>query len=290
MMGAVLPASTEFVLLLEPGLSPVSADPNQLHQVLMNLCMNAQQALHGRPGRIELGLSPVNLHANEVPGLPGLKPGPHVRLTVRDTGMGMSEEVQRQIFDPFFTTKAPGEGTGLGLAVVHGIVKGHEGAIRVRSQLGAGTTFEIFLPAIPGARPVPAPLQEQVTVSTGSRILIVDDDIPVAQILVKVLTKAGYHVSVHHRPQDALEEFTRNPAAFDLLISDHTMPVMTGFELIRSVRGLRQDLPTILITGLGDSWAKADIAAAGINLVVSKPFDLAAIVSSVEQLLRKARI
>jgi signal transduction histidine kinase len=219
MLRAALPTTTELVLSLEPNLPAVLADPNQVHQVLMNLCTNAQQALRSRPSRIELGLCAMNLNADEVSSLPGLLPGPPARLTVQDNGMGMSEEVKRQIFDPFFTTKAPGEGTGLGLALVHGIVKGHEGAIRVHSRVGEGTRFEIFLPALSReAQPSPPHKPESITVSPGARILLVDDDVPVAQILVKVLSKAGYQLTVHHRPQRPrrIRQKSRRFRSFDI--------------------------------------------------------------------------
>jgi CheY-like chemotaxis protein len=203
---------------------------------------------------------------------PDLRPGPHVRLSVSDNGSGMTEDVQKRIFDPFFTTKVPGEGTGLGLSVVHGIVKDHEGTILVRSQPGAGSTFEIYLPARI------AEVADEIAPTTagprgnGEHILLVDDDAAVTRAISKTLEQAGYRVTAHTQPQKALDEFRFSPQAFDLVITDLSMPGLTGLQVSQQMLRLRPALPIMLVTGFGGEWEQGSLENAGIRKVVLKPF------------------
>jgi CheY-like chemotaxis protein len=203
---------------------------------------------------------------------PDLRPGPHVRLSVSDNGSGMTEDVQKRIFDPFFTTKVPGEGTGLGLSVVHGIVKDHEGTILVRSQPGTGSTFEIYLPArISGVADEIAPTTAGPR-GNGAHILLVDDDVAVTRAISRTLEQAGYRVTAHTQPQAALDEFRFSPEAFDLVITDLSMPGLTGLQVSQQMLRLRPALPIMMVTGFGGEWEQGSLDGAGIRKVVLKPF------------------
>jgi len=272
LLRSALPATLQIVYEAEPNLPPVLADSTQIHQVLMNLCSNAEHALRGRQGRIEIRLNAVTVDEPFARSHPDLRPGPHVRLSVSDNGSGMTEDVQKRIFDPFFTTKVPGEGTGLGLSVVHGIVKDHEGTILVRSQPGAGSTFEIYLPArIMEVADAIAPTNAGPR-GTGEHILLVDDDAAVTRAISKTLEQAGYRVTAHTQPQTALDEFRFSPQAFDLVITDLSMPGLTGLQVSQQMLRLRPGLPIMLVTGFGGEWEQGTLENAGIRKVVIKPF------------------
>jgi signal transduction histidine kinase/CheY-like chemotaxis protein/ligand-binding sensor domain-containing protein len=272
LLRSALPATIQIVYEAERNLPPVLADSTQIHQVLMNLCSNAEHALRGRQGRIEIRLNAVTVDEPFALSHPDLHPGPYVRLSVSDNGSGMTDDVQKRIFDPFFTTKVPGEGTGLGLSVVHGIVKDHEGIIVVRSQPGAGSTFEIYLPARI------AEVADEIAPTTagprgnGEHILLVDDDAAVTRAISKTLEQAGYRVTAHTQPQKALDEFRFSPQAFDLVITDLSMPGLTGLQVSQQMLRLRPALPIMLVTGFGGEWEQGSLENAGIRKVVLKPF------------------
>jgi signal transduction histidine kinase len=285
LLRSALPSTIQIVYHAEPGLPPVLADPTQILQVVMNLCSNAEHALRGRQGCIEIKLDSVAIDEAYAQRHPDLRPGRYTRLSVHDNGTGMTEDIQKRIFDPFFTTKAPGEGTGLGLSVVHGIVKDHEGAILVHSQPGEGTTFEVHLPAQMADTVPEIALTTSGPRGRGEHILLVDDEAPVTRALSKTLEQAGYHVTAHTQPQTALEEFRFAPQTFDLVITDLTMPGLTGLQFSQQVQRIRPDLPIMLVTGFGGEWEQQNLESLGIRKVVIKPFHPQAILWLVHDVL-----
>jgi PAS domain S-box-containing protein len=248
LLRASLPSTIDFRQFTDAAPAVILADPTQIHQVLLNLCTNAEHAMRGRGGVLDLHLRTVDLDADFTGAHPPLQPGPHVKVTIRDSGHGMPYDVQARIFEPFFTTKPPGEGTGLGLAVVHGIVTGHGGAITVESAPGRGTRFDLYFPRcddLAAARPSPqAPLRGQ-----GEHLLLVDDEAAIVRLWTVSLTDLGYRVTAHTDSRAALEAFRNTPDAFDLVITDQTMPQLTGEALAQELLRLRPRLPIILCTG-----------------------------------------
>jgi signal transduction histidine kinase/CheY-like chemotaxis protein len=271
LLRSALPSTIEIKQNLQHT-SPVLADPTQIHQVMMNLCTNAEHAMHGRPGQLEIGLVATHVDAAFAQLHPELRVGEYVRLSVRDTGCGMSPELLGRVFEPFFTTKEPGRGTGLGLAVVHGIVKSHDGAILVQSKLGEGTEFQIFLPAQLRSATTPAPeIKPSPVRGQGQHILLVDDEPSVANVVGLLLTQTGYRVTTKTSPQEAWQVFRAQPADFDLLFTDLTMPGMTGVELARQVFAVRADLPVVLTTGFGGDAVTDALVETNIGKVLQKP-------------------
>ena len=271
LLRASLPTTIEIRRNIEPDTGIIEADPTQIHQVLINLCTNAAHAMNNKGGVLEVAIRNVEV-GNEDIGLkyPNVPPGHYVLLTIRDTGHGMSAEVVERIFDPYFTTKEKGEGTGLGLAVVHGIVKSYGGVITVYSEIGKGSTFNIYLPAI--EKKVEEEKETVEAIPTGhQRILFVDDEPALVDIGKKMLEHLGHEVVVRTSSLEALEAFRNNPERFDLVISDKTMPQMTGFDLARELKQIRPDIPIILCTGFSDTTDSAKAKAMGISGLVMKP-------------------
>jgi CheY-like chemotaxis protein len=258
------------------------ADPTQIHQLIMNLCTNARDAMENIDGTLTVILESITMGAEEAARYPRLVPGRFCKLTVCDTGQGIPSHVMEKIFDPFFTTKGEGRGTGMGLAVVHGIVERIGGAITVDSKPGEGTCFVIFLPVI-AEKPsdvVPAALK----VPGGTeRILFVDDEPFQTDLGRQMLGRLGYRVSAHTRSPDAWKAFEADPEAYDLVITDMTMPEMTGDELARRIMTLRPDLPVILCTGYSERVSEEAAEAMGIRGFVMKPV----VIRELALLLRK---
>ena len=250
LLRSALPSTIEIVQRLSPT-PPVLADPTQIHQVMMNLCTNAEHAMRGRPGRLEITLEPKEVDEAFAKQNPDLRPGQYARLCVRDNGCGMPGELLDRIFEPFFTTKEPGQGTGLGLSVVHGIVKSHDGVILVQSQPGQGTEFQIFLPVQEKSQTAPPQASKPAPSGSGQHILLVDDEPSICNVLSQMLSRTGYLVTAHSDPHEALKEFLARPAEFDLLFTDLTMPGMTGVDLAKRIYEVRPDLPVVLTTGFG---------------------------------------
>ena len=247
------------------------ADATQIDQILMNLSTNAAHAMRERGGVLGISLMSVNVDQNAASLHADLKPGPYLRLTVTDTGEGMSREIMERIFEPFFTTKQQNGGTGMGLAVVHGIVKNHGGAITVYSEAGKGSTFNIFFPRISGAFSMAA--LSSADIPTGKeRILLVDDEEPVLRSERTMLESLGYRVAAVAGSDEALNLFRAQPDAFDLVITDQTMPVMTGSELSRQIIRIRSDIPIILCTGFSEAIDEDKTTREGISRFVMKPF------------------
>jgi PAS domain S-box-containing protein len=279
-----LPTSIKIETHIEASASAVMANATQMHQVMMNLVINAAHALGGEPGRITIRLDARELDAAAAASLPELAPGPHVRLEVTDTGCGMDESVMARMFEPFFTTKRVGEGTGLGLAVVHGIIRAHRGAIKVQSQVGAGTTFEIFLPAT-GQAAARGVSRRNFRRGHGEHVLLVDDEEAVGRSTEIFLGRIGYRVTFLTSPEAALARFEANLAEFDAVITDHQMPGMTGLVLARRMLARRPDLPVTITSGfIGGVGVdpKGDVAIHLLN----KPIEFEVMATHLSRILR----
>jgi signal transduction histidine kinase len=283
---ATIPKSIEIKeqVMAQPAL--VVADPTQIHQVLMNLCSNAAHAMREKGGVLEVSLTQVDVDAEMAAQHLELNPGPYIRLTVSDTGHGMDREVRERAFDPFFTTKKPGEGTGMGLSVVHGIVKNHDGVILLYSEVGMGTTVHVFLPRIQGE--VQSKVASLGPIPTGKeRILLVDDEEIQVRSLQNMLERLGYRVIGKTDPREVLEIFKAQPDAFDLLITDQTMPHLTGGKLAQELLGIRPDLPIILCTGFSEVIHEEDAKALGIREFAMKPLTVRDMADRIRRALGK---
>ncbi|MGQ9663429.1 MAG: PAS domain S-box protein [Kiritimatiellia bacterium] len=282
-----LPSTIELVERIDPACSPVSADPVQIHQVIMNLATNAYHAMRAKGGILEVELKEVEVTPQEASSDLKLAPGRYARITVRDTGHGIDQKTLERIFDPFFSTKAPAEGTGLGLAVVHGIVENHGGVIRVASQPGTGTTFTILLPLCEQEESVPTVQDVNRPPKGTERILFVDDEEQIVASHTTALKRLGYSVTACHSANEALAVFRLDPYAFDVVITDQTMPRMTGHDLAQAFLRIRPDIPIILCTGFNDA-ATAQLAyKAGIHEFLAKPVSIQALAQSIRKVLAK---
>jgi PAS domain S-box-containing protein len=287
LLRASLPSTITLQYYGKPGGGPVLADPAQMHQVVMHLGANAADAMRQTGGRLEVSLDTVQVLA-EAANPPYLAPGAHVRLRVRDTGCGMSPEVQERIFEPFFTTKDVGEGTGLGLATVHGIVSSHGGTITVSSRRGRGTTFTVYFPqwerAQAPATPAPVPpLQAQ------GCALMIDDEAMLVQLGCTQLKRLGYEAVGCTDSRVALDTFRATPRRFDFVITDSTMPGMTGMTLARELQRLRPDLPVILCSGSHEGLAPERVAAQGIAAVLLKPWTPQELAHAIQQVCQASQ-
>jgi len=249
----------------------IFADPTQIHQIVMNLCTNAIQAMPEK-GLLKLMLSEVFIDEKTASGFTNINPGSYVKLTVSDTGDGIPAEILNRIFDPYFTTKELGKGTGMGLAVVQGIIKAHSGMINVYSEPGKGTTFSVYLPKID--EEIKDKMRTIEPLPTGSeRIMFVDDDEVLIDMTKKIITSLGYTVNAQKNSREALDSFRKNPDAFDLVITDYTMPHMTGYELSKDILRIRPDIPIILCTGFSEAISSEQAKEAGIREFIMKPID-----------------
>ena len=247
----------------------------QLQQLLMNLATNAWQALRGAPGSIEIGLDEREIEDGEAATRGGLEPGSYVRLWVRDDGCGMDEATRRRIFEPFFTTKPVGQGTGLGLAVVHGIVRSLGGAIDVTSAPGEGSLFELLLPEVDHeSRPTPLDAVPPGPVGRGQRVLYIDDDEVMAVMVQGLLQHLGYAGTCTRDAQQAIDLVARDPSAFDAVVTDFNMPGRTGLDVARELAAIRPDLPVVISTGFASDELRAQAARLGVRAVMQKEHTL----------------
>jgi signal transduction histidine kinase/ActR/RegA family two-component response regulator len=288
LLRAAIPASIEIEALVDPGLPAVMADATQIHQVVMNLAANAAAAMSRGPGRLRVRCSAVELDEAMSTDV-GLSPGRFVRLVVEDSGCGMTPEVQERIFDPFFTTKGPGEGTGLGLSVVHGIVKAHEGAIVVDSHVGEGTAFWIYLPALSEPHPSGEKPRARSIEGRGEHVLCIDDEPALVELLRDQLVTLGYRVTAHRSPLAALSDFRSRPVEFDVVLTDLTMPAMSGADLAEEIFKLRPDLPIVMATGYGHVMTEARSRELGLRPLLHKPFTMATLGEAIQDALASAR-
>jgi PAS domain S-box-containing protein len=286
LLRATIPTTVEIKSVLKTNAPPILADATQIHQVVMNLCMNAWHAMKNRPGQLEIRVDQRVLDDEFVRVHPELKAGPHLQMSITDTGCGMNRETASRIFEPFFTTKGPNEGSGLGLAVVHGIVRSHHGAIIVRSEPNVGTTFDLYFPEYLGTEvsPLERPLG-QAPQGRSEHVLFVDDDESLARLGAKVLKKFGYVVSAFSSSKEALAALRATPDDFDLVVSDLAMPEMSGLDLAREIRRLRPNLPIILTSGFVDQAVQEIIQTIGIQQVLPKPVRVETLIRTVHQVL-----
>ena len=264
--------------------SAALADPTQIHQVIMNLFTNAAHAMRPSGGQLKIELSDVLLGGSFIEQHPYLSPGEYIKLRVIDTGHGMEKAILERIFDPFFTTKERGEGTGMGLAVVLGIVKSHGGTITVESELGKGATFNVFLPVI--LQEVDHDIQTKAPIQTGTeRILFIDDEKSLVDLGQQILERLGYDVTIRTSSVEALELFMEQPQKFDLVITDMTMPNMTGDELAAKLMNIRADIPVILCTGYSERISRERAHGLGIKEFILKPIVMRELAKTVRSVL-----
>ncbi len=294
LMRSLLPAGVRLLTRLSKEPLPALVDATQMQQVLMNLCTNAWQAFAGRSGEVTVALERVALDAAQALQLGALEPGTYARLSVADNGPGMDEVTQRRVFEPFFTTKAPGTGTGLGLAVVHGIVKAHRGAIGLTSQPGAGTRFDVYLPlAASAAAPLPdlavMPPPAPAAAPEGRHVVYIDDYEALVFLVGRLLRKQGYRVSTFESGEAALAWFSQHPREpVDLLVTDQNMPGMAGVEVVRELRRLRPALRMAIVSGHVSDTLIAEAASAGVDDVLAKQDSMDALGAAIRGLLEPA--
>ena len=290
MMRALLPMGVQQLSNMSAEPLLVHADATQLQQVLMNLCTNAWQSMDGRSGNIHVGLSAVAVDAELAYELGGMAPGDYACLSVADDGPGMDKATQQRIFEPFFTTKAPGDGTGLGLAVVHGIVKTHLGAISVQSEPGQGTRFDIYLPRLSAAvsdgpnadltRP-----QALAKATKGRHVVYIDDYEAMVFLVGRLLRKRGYEVSTFTSGEDAMAWLRDDAGKVDIVVTDQNMPGISGIEVAAQVKRLRPGLRTVLITGHVSEDLLAQAAEVGVHEVMGKQDSMAELGEAIGELL-----
>jgi PAS domain S-box-containing protein len=285
MLRASLPSTIEIQQNITAESGVIMADPTQIHQIMMNLCTNAYHAMEKTGGVLSVSLAEMEYEASGMGKDTELPPGKYLQLTVSDTGQGMESHVMERIFDPYFTTKKPGEGTGLGLAVVHGIVKGHGGSISVESEVGEGTTFQILLPRIEHTKKMAESEEPGLIPEGNERILLVDDDESLAETGKEMLEHLGYKVVIRTSSIEALKLFSSQPDKFDLVITDHTMPKMTGVDLAKELMQIRPDIPVILCTGYSKLITKEKIRKIGIKEFVMKPIVMRDIAETIRKVL-----
>jgi len=285
LLRTLIPTTIDLRLDITAHADVVLADPAQIQQVMINLVMNAVQAMEYSGGVLAVSLVDLALDERAAQHLE-LSPGPYVQLTVRDTGGGIAPAIMGRIFDPYFTTKEVGKGTGMGLAVVHGIVTHHGGAISVQSVLGHGASFQVYLP-VREAEPILAPPPTVSLASGQERILFIDDEPALVSMGKAFLESLGYEVVTETSSREALALFIRQPDSFDLVITDMTMPEMTGERLAKELRRIRPDIPIILCTGFSHHLNEEEAKAIGIGAFLMKPFGLRELAETVRTVLQK---
>ena len=288
LLRATIPTTIEIKQTISAPEALVLADPTQLHQIIMNLCTNAAQAMRETGDTVQIGLEEEYLDQESLLGHLELLPGPYVKLTVRDNGPGIAPEIIDNIFDPFFTTKAVGEGTGMGLAVVYGIVKSHGGAIAVSSRPGEGAAFTVLLPKIINRESEDQKAQTSIPRGHG-HILVIDDEEMLVLLNKRMLESLGYEVTTATSTLEAIEIFQAQPDKFALVITDQTMPRMDGMQLSLEFRHIQPDIPIILCTGFSEKVSKETVRAAGINALLLKPINLHELGEMVSKVLNKEK-
>jgi len=292
MLRSSLPSSIVMQTDIDENSGLVLADPTSIHQIVFNLCTNAAQAIGDRQGQLEIILRENGLNAEQrEDDRPWLQTDRFIVLTVRDNGCGMDEKTKARIFDPYFTTKEPGAGTGLGLAVTHGVVEDCQGFIEVESEPGQGSVFYVYLPVLPEEEKEQAEAEAEISLPGGTeRILLVDDEPSIVHISDAILSALGYRVTAEMDSLAALERFKASPAAFDLLLTDQTMPGLTGSELAKAALHIRPDLPVILCTGYTAALTEKTALEIGIRRYAIKPLNTARLAALVRETLDEAKL
>jgi PAS domain S-box-containing protein len=281
LLRASIPTHIEFHQLINK-CPPIMADPSHIHQLFINLCTNSAEAMDEDGGVLTVTLDHIHLKTGKIPKGATLAPGTYAKITVADTGPGIEESVLERIYEPFFTTKGPDRGTGLGLSVVHGIVKSYSGEIIASSEMGKGAKFEVFLPTRPQSKSGEPVAVDPPNLAGEERILLVDDEPKFVMIIQRQLEHLGYKVEIFTSALGALERFQASPGDFDIVISDVAMPKMTGEKLVNQMRQIRPDIPAILCTGYSDKVDKKTATLLGCEYVI-KPVER----DQLAQLIRK---
>ena len=284
LMRSTIPATIEIKERIEEGCGIIKADPVQIHQIVMNLAVNAYHAMEEKGGDMTVGLAKVQPGEFDLPD-PDMKKGRYVCLTLADTGMGMDKEVMGKIFDPFFTTKEKDKGTGMGLSVVHGIVHGLGGGIKVYSEPGRGTEFRVYLPLLKAASEDHSVPSAQLIPGRGENVLLVDDEDVIVTIEKKMLERLGYQVVSRTSSLEALEAFRGASDKFDVVITDMTMPNMSGEVLARELVKIRSDIPILLCTGFSEIMSQKEAAYMGIQGILPKPVVMKALSQKIREVL-----
>jgi PAS domain S-box-containing protein len=284
LLQATLPTTIEIRQNIGSETHYILADPSQIHQLLLNLCTNAAHAMEASGGILEVRTRAILLDDENINEFPELLPGCYLEMTVIDTGHGMNPNILERLFDPFFTTKEPTKGTGMGLAVVHGIVKRHMGAIRVQSKQDKGSEFRVVLPKLEG-RIRPVTKKQEVLPGGNERILFIDDEESLVDLGSLLLERLGYQIETETDPLKALETFRRKQRNFDLIITDMTMPKMTGITLARKLIEIREDIPIVLTTGFSELIVEEKFRQMGIKALLMKPLTMKDLADTIRKVL-----
>ncbi len=288
LLRASIPSSIRIRECFPEEIDSVVADPTRIHQLLINLCNNAAHAMNEEGGCLTIGLSNVELDFEAASKHPDLKPGSYVLFSLSDTGYGIPSNMLDKIFEPYFTTKEVGKGTGLGLAVVHGIVKAHNGAIGIESSVGEGTAFHVYFPSSKAATNKKE--KEKIPFPAGTeKILFVDDEESIVKLYAKILPNWGYTVHSDTDPAKILDRFQSDPFAYDLVVSDMTMPNLTGDRLARELLKTRPDIPIIICTGYHEKISPEKIEKMGIKGLLMKPVETAKLSAMIREILDEAK-
>ncbi|MFC1592251.1 ATP-binding protein, partial [Thermodesulfobacteriota bacterium] len=286
MLRATIPKTIEIQQVVNPQCGSVVANAVQMHQLVMNLCTNAADEMLESGGELEVRLEETNISTPFTSYDFNVTPGQYVCLSVRDTGLGIPPENLERIFEPFFTSKEKGKGTGLGLAVVYGIVQSHEGALTVKSTPGQGTEIKVLLPnAHVNVQPVFEETKDAPLLKGTERVLLVDDEKTIIEVTQRLLSKIGYDVTAVKSSPQALALFKDDPEAYDIVITDQTMPKMTGFQLAQELLRLRPDVPVILCTGYSETVTEQKATQAGVKALLMKPLKKEQITKTIRTVL-----
>lgn len=271
LLRASIPTTIDINLDIDDQCRPISGDPTQIHQLIINLCTNAFQAMEKTGGSLDLILREHDRISDDFIKERNLAYNQYIVLTIQDNGPGIAPAEMERIFDPYYTTKEPGKGTGLGLSVVHGIVKSHSGDISVKNIPGKGASFHVYLPLIRENIEAETFQPDTIIANGNERILLVDDEEQILAMEKQMLGRFGYHVETCNSSREALNLFRFNPHKFDLIITDMTMPKMTGFELSQKIKSIKPKIPIILCTGFSEGITKEELKIAGIDGLIMKP-------------------
>ena len=284
MLRSAIPTSIEFKQHISDDVCNILGDVSQINQIVMNLVTNAADAMSEQGGLLDVTLEDIILQEEKTCFDWVLSPGPYIRLRMRDTGEGIEPKIMDRIFEPYYTTKEVGKGTGMGLSVIHGIVKRHGGGIWVESELGKGTLFEIYFPAL--EKTVEEEKEPEGEIKGGSeRIIFVDDEESMVNLNRQRLERLGYDVKDTTNPEEALEWFKADPDQFDVIITDMTMPRMTGDRLAAEVLKIRPNMPMIICTGYSERMSEKKAEGLGVRKYLEKPIGLRNMASSVREVL-----
>jgi len=283
---STIPTTISITQNLQPDCGPVAADPTQIHQIVMNLATNAYNAMEENGGELKVNLKEIELGEGDLID-PDMSPGLYACLTIADTGMGMNKDVMNRIFDPFFTTKEKGKGTGMGLSVVHGIVKRMKGEIQVYSEPGKGTEFKLYLPIVKSASESQEPKADEPLAGGCEKLLLVDDEESIIVVEKQVLERLGYQVTSLTSSIEALEAFRADPDKFDLVITDMSMPKLSGDKLAHELIKMRPDIPVLLCTGFSEAMTDEKIKSMGLKGLLMKPIMMKDLAQKIREVLDK---